>query len=246
MLHLAPDASAQRAARGLATARPWRDTGHGADPPSLWGLCAGSGAEPYQTCVDLTEPAYRCSCPSRKLPCKHALALMLLWSAGAVESTSPPPEWVTEWLASRADRQAKCRRPRGTPGPPHRPRDADSKTVQRRADRVEAGLAELDRWLTDQVRQGIAGATRAGYAHWDTMAARLVDAQAPALASSVRRLASVADRPRPPPHRALPHPAARHRASPGRRAAARTCRHGTHENRLPGGHRACARRPTRA
>jgi hypothetical protein len=194
VLHLAPDASAQKAARSLATTRPWRDTGHCADPPSLWGLCAGSGATPYQTCVDLTEPAFRCSCPSRKLPCKHALSLMLLWSAGAVESTGPPPEWVSEWLDSRADRQAKAAaRSESRAAAP--PREADNKTIQRRAARVEAGLAELDRWLTDQVRQGLAGATRAGYEHWDTMAARLVDAQAPALASSVRRLASVATGP---------------------------------------------------
>jgi hypothetical protein len=119
---------------------------------------------------------------------------MLLWSAGAVESTGPPPEWVSEWLASRADRQAKAAARSNTraTGPP---READNKTVQRRAARVEAGLAELDRWLTDQVRQGIAGATSAGYEHWDTMAARLVDAQAPALASSVRRLAAVAAAP---------------------------------------------------
>ena len=92
VLALAPDASSQKSARGLATARPWSDTGRAADPPSPVGaLCQGSGAQPYQTCVDLTEPAYRCSCPSRKFPCKHALALMLLWSAGGRRRREPPP-----------------------------------------------------------------------------------------------------------------------------------------------------------
>jgi hypothetical protein len=211
VLHLAPDAGSQRAARGLATTRPWRETGHTVDLASLWGLCAGSGAEPYQTCVDLTEPAFRCSCPSRKVPCKHALALMLLWSAGAIEGADQPPEWASEWLTERHERKAKAAaraearaagRPDADGKDPEDPeskdaqnKDAQSKTAERRAVRVEGGLAELDRWLTDQVRQGIAGATRAGYEHWDTMAARLVDAQAPALASSVRRLASVATAP---------------------------------------------------
>jgi SWIM zinc finger len=46
----------------------------------VWGLCAGSGKRPYQTVVDLTGPAYKCSCPSRKFPCKHALALLLNWA----------------------------------------------------------------------------------------------------------------------------------------------------------------------
>ncbi len=199
VLALAPDTSSQRAARSLATLARWRDAGHSPDPPSLWGLCEGSGANPYQTCVDLTEPAYRCSCPSRKFPCKHALALMLLWSADGIV-TAEPPEWVTEWQTSRTDRkeQAAARaqaRNESRAAKQAEPEQGPNKTAQRRADRVEAGLEELDRWLTDQVRQGIAGASRGGYAHWDRMASRLVDAQAPALASTVRRLASVAATP---------------------------------------------------
>jgi hypothetical protein len=196
VLALAPDASSQRAAHGLATPVRWRETGTRAE--TLWGLCQGSGAKPYQTAVDLTEPAYHCSCPSRKFPCKHALALMLLWAAGSVEDADAP-EWVTGWLAGREERRqrAEARATRGDKG------EADkgdgertpSKATQRRAERVDAGVEELDRWLGDQVRQGLAATTRAGYAHWDTMAARLVDAQAPALASSVRRLASFAGSP---------------------------------------------------
>ncbi|MBX6752159.1 MAG: SWIM zinc finger family protein, partial [Micromonosporaceae bacterium] len=60
---------------------------------------------------------------------------------------------------------------------------------------VDAGVSELERWLADQVRAGLAAAGRADYRHWDSMAARLVDAKAPGLAGSVRRLASVAGAP---------------------------------------------------
>jgi len=198
VLALAPDASSQRAGRSLGSAARWRETGRwspetGAGGPlALWGLCQGSGSKPYQTAVDLTEPAYHCSCPSRKFPCKHALALMLLWSGGSV-AAGEPPEWVTQWLRGREDRRqrAAARTPRPVGGTDRAP----SRSSQRRAERVDAGVEELDRWLGDQVRQGLAGATRAGYAHWDTMAARLVDAQAPGLASSVRRLASAASSP---------------------------------------------------
>src|SRR5581483_10048363 len=52
-------------------------------------------------------------------------------------------------------------------------------------------LAELDRWLCDQVRQGLAASQSAGYRHWDGIAARMVDAQAPGLAERLRALASV-------------------------------------------------------
>jgi hypothetical protein len=104
VLALAPDASAQRAARGLASDKPWLETGVSrADdlPPTVWGLCKGSGTTPYQAAVDLTEPAFKCSCPSRKVPCKHVLALLLRWSSGSIPESSAPA-WVHEWHIGRA------------------------------------------------------------------------------------------------------------------------------------------------
>lgn len=191
MLALAPDGSAAKAGRGLATARPWRGTG--CDETAVWGLCQGSGANPYQTCVDLAGPAYRCSCPSRKFPCKHALGLLLLWSAGAVDA-GQPPDWVAAWFATREDRQHERQQKAERQQKPTDPATTAASRA-RREQRVDAGVAELERWLGDQIRQGIAAAGRAGYDHWDTMAARLVDAQAPGLASAVRRLAAVAAAP---------------------------------------------------
>jgi hypothetical protein len=63
--------------------------------------------------------------------------------------------------------------------------------AQQREARVAAGLAELDRWLCDQVRQGLAVSQQAGYRHWDDIAARMVDAQAAGLAERLRALAAV-------------------------------------------------------
>jgi hypothetical protein len=63
--------------------------------------------------------------------------------------------------------------------------------VEQREARVATGLAELDRWLCDQVRQGLAVSQQAGYRHWDDIAARMVDAQAPGLAERLRALAAV-------------------------------------------------------
>ena len=62
---------------------------------------------------------------------------------------------------------------------------------EQREARVASGLAELDRWLCDQVRQGLAASQQAGYRHWDDIAARRVDAQAPGLAERLRALAAV-------------------------------------------------------
>jgi hypothetical protein len=192
VLSLAPDASAQRAARALAGDKGWCEAGLSVDglPPTVWGLCQGSGPQPYQTCVDLTEPAYRCSCPSRKFPCKHTLAVLLRWASGAVPE-APAPAWVREWQASRADRvsRAVARGEAARNGGEGNGRAAGEKAAVRRAERAATGLRELDSWLVDQVRGGLAGAARLGYAHWDAMAARLIDAQVPGVARLVRNLA---------------------------------------------------------
>lgn len=184
VLTLAPDASVARAARGLTADRRWSDEGVDADGV-VWGRCQGGGSSPYQVVVDPREPAFHCSCPSRKIPCKHVLGALLRWSAGSVHSADPPA-WVRDWLSRRAARAARGEATAG------RPREPNPKTAARRADRVASGMAELDRWLVDQVRPGIAGLTAAGYEPFDTLAKRLVDAQAPGAAGLVRRLASAA------------------------------------------------------
>jgi hypothetical protein len=204
VLALAPDASAAAAARGMATPTRWSAVG--ADDVAVWGLCIGSGAEPYQTVVDRSELAYRCSCPSRKLPCKHALGLLLMWANGHVPAAARPPH-AAEWLARRAARAAGRLGREADPDPdpaddasltratragservPRPDRVADKRAMERAA-RVAAGLRQLDRWLVDRMRAGLTDPSLARYATWDTVAARLVDAQALSLANRVKRLA---------------------------------------------------------
>lgn len=68
----------------------------------IFGACQGSGANPYRVVVDLSDLGAKCSSPSRKFPCKHALALMLQYSGGpAGVVQTDVPAWVTEWLGRR-------------------------------------------------------------------------------------------------------------------------------------------------
>jgi hypothetical protein len=175
---LAPDASSLTAARAVG---PWPATGLLDD--ILWGLCRS-----YQVAVDLSGPAYTCSCPSRKIPCKHALGLLMVWADGGTGAADPPP-WVAEWQAARAARAA---RPVRAPGAPAADPAAAQKRAAQRVDRVAAGMTELRQWLGDQVEQGLAGFAASGHRPFEAMAARLVDAQAPAAASAVRRLGAIA------------------------------------------------------
>jgi hypothetical protein len=183
VLGLAPDAAAVRAAGSVAKPAKW--SGAGYDDVAVWGECKGSGKHPYRASVDLSEPAFRCSCPSRKFPCKHALGLLLLWSEGSVEA-GPRPGWVAEWIEERQARAEKAQERRAASA-----KARDPKTVERREQRVDTGVAELDQWLRDQVTHGLAQAEQAPYRLWDDAARRLVDAQAGGLAGQVKGLAAI-------------------------------------------------------
>lgn len=183
MLALAPDAPSQRAAAGLAGPPPW--TGWGAAGDLVWGLCAGSGKCPYQVVADLSGPAFTCSCPSRKFPCKHALGLLLNWADGTVPEQGEPAGYAQAWKAARTARAVKAATPAsGKNGA------AAASRAQQRAGRVAAGLAELETWLRDQVRAGLSGSA-GGYRHAEVIAARMVDAQAPGVAAALRELSAV-------------------------------------------------------
>jgi hypothetical protein len=248
---VAPSPSAVTAARAIATPASW--DGLGGDDEALWGRCRGSGAEPYETVVDHVHVGFTCSCPSRRRPCKHALALLLLWVAGQVPEVARPPA-IESWLARRSRTRSASPAPSSTAGPaasgtsgssgetgatgserstagphpgerdrqqatagspapsrsgvadatgvgpgdpddgPSPPEDRDPDRDAARDERVErmaAGLAELDRWLDDRIRTGLADPAVARYGTWDALAARLVDAQAGSLANRIRRLAGV-------------------------------------------------------
>jgi hypothetical protein len=182
VLALAPDDRSARAARALGDLRRWSDLG--STGSLVYGRCQGSGRQPYQVTVDLTEPAFKCTCPSRKLPCKHGLALLLLWAehGDAVGERAAAADFADEWAAERAGR-ADRRTARAEVDP-----EARARRQAEREATMTAGLDELERWLGDLVRQGLAGARRQPYGFWDAMAARLVDAQAPALAERVRHV----------------------------------------------------------
>jgi hypothetical protein len=203
---VAPSPQAVAAAEPLAESGRWAALG--GDERALWGRCRGSGPEPYDTMVDHVEVAWRCTCPSRRKPCKHALALLLLWVRGGVPEQHRP-EQVESWIARRDQRTGATGSGGGSGGaggeapapgdtsddepavPDPIDRDELDRSRDERVARMMEGLVELDRWLEDRMRTGLADPALAQYATWDQLAARLVDARAGALANRVRRLAGL-------------------------------------------------------
>ncbi|MGW8885133.1 SWIM zinc finger family protein [Streptomyces sp. NPDC055749] len=189
---LAPDEASRKAGHKLGSAGPWSEAGHAGG--AVWGLCKGSGSKPYRTVIDTAGPAFKCSCPSRKFPCKHALGLLLLQASdGAAVRPGEAPDWAREWLDGRRERAAEQHRSAegGAPAPGPADPDAARRRAERRAARITGGAQELEQRLTDLLRGGLAAADQAGYGLWEETAARMVDAQAPGLAARVRELGSI-------------------------------------------------------
>ena len=190
---MAPDAASMAAGRKLAQARQWQLLG--ASDTHLWGELQGSGAKPYQTCIERAEPAFHCSCPSRKFPCKHGLALACIEAeTPAALPSSILPEWVAAWIAKRAGSEARKQARAEAAAQP-----VDAETAARRAkqqekragtrlDRARGGIAFVAQWLKDAMRQGLAAHADQPYRYWDELAARTVDAQIGGLARHFRQL----------------------------------------------------------
>lgn len=193
VLALAPDASSVKSGKDLAVPRKWKTLGF--DEACAWGTIQGSGKDPYQACMDFSGPVFKCTCPSRKFPCKHGLGLFLIVAQQAGTMTEKqPPAWVTEWIAKRVEKEekkaAKATAPETPPDPEAAAKAAaaaEKRTASREA-KVASGLDELGVWLDDLVRSGFATLPGKPSSFWENPAARLVDAQAPGLARRVSAL----------------------------------------------------------
>jgi SWIM zinc finger len=200
---LAPDQVALDAARKLLKPASWPTLACDASG-LVWGEAQGSGAAPYRVMVSEIDARYKCTCPSRKFPCKHSLALMWLRAEGKLAfASAAPPEWVQDWIARRrgpsqvsaeeGELVAKAsltaalagEREPGA-GDPKVEARAAAQRERNRLDReasVLAGLDELDLWLSDQVERGAAAFVSKAGALCRQIAQRLVDAKASSLAA---------------------------------------------------------------
>src|SRR5580658_10215158 len=107
---LAPDQASLAAARKLRKPSCWPTLAGG--DGLVWGECQGSGATPYRVVVSEADVGYKCTCPSRKFPCKHSLALM--WMRVEKPTTFVPatiPDWVKDWLSRRRGPSAAAGKP---------------------------------------------------------------------------------------------------------------------------------------
>lgn len=212
---LAPDQGSLSAARKLLKPASWptlAEDGAGL----VWGECQGSGATPYRVIVNEPDKGYKCTCPSRKFPCKHSLALMWMRADGKTAfATGTPPDWVNDWLSRRRGPSVRPGRPPDEGAEPAAKsilaadaeadapaKEADPKAEARAAaqrERLKAeresaiadGLDQLDLWLEDQMARGFSGFSSVAAEQCRTISKRLVDSKAGGLAGRLEALSSM-------------------------------------------------------
>lgn len=180
-LSFATDPAAASRAQGIAKTSKW-DT-FSQSPNAIWGACKSSGSKNYSVAVDLSGPAFKCSCPSRKFPCKHSLGLLLLFASNNEFPQGSEPEWVNEWLQKRQASKTPAKTVVNT-----------EKKDQAKADRIQKmqdGLHDLNEWLRDIFRQGIASLEGADEQFFEGIAASLVDAKVPGIARIVKEIPEI-------------------------------------------------------
>lgn len=92
---LAPNTAAIKNGQGLVRKKSFIQLHRTENGELLFGQCAGSGKTPYECSADFVapdSPVFRCSCPSRQFPCKHALGLLYAYVEGQTFTVAPVPE----------------------------------------------------------------------------------------------------------------------------------------------------------
>ena len=206
---LAPDQASLAAAKKLLKPSGWptlEDDGDGL----IWGECQASGSTPYRIAVTELDAGYKCTCPSRKFPCKHSLALMWMRADGNVAfNRGTPPQWVNDWLGRRrgpvagkpkAEDEGEVARPSiaavadeeeqesNDPAALARAEAQRARNREKREELVASGIAAMDQWIADQLERGIAGFDQRAAQDCATLAKRLVDAKAGGLANRIAML----------------------------------------------------------
>ncbi len=174
LLQLAPDTATLEQARKLFFAKRWLVLEGNGD--FLWGVYETAYGQRIEAVVRLEPPLLRCSCKSRRRPCKHALALILLFlnRNEAWRVKEELPDWARDLL--------------GKQGPNTKSTPASAPDQQKQAERVrlmDSGVAELDKWLRTVARLGLAQMVQAPE-EWENLAARMVDCKLGSIARRIR------------------------------------------------------------
>ncbi|GAB4496163.1 MAG: SWIM zinc finger family protein [Saprospiraceae bacterium] len=138
--------------------------------------------------VDLETRSLYCTCPFRPKPCIHALALNALFDreSEAIFTTSNElPDWVNALLNGLPASQISSGKSAGAKAV------AKAKTRFERLERAANGMEDLEAWLLDTARRGLATVVSEDSKWWEGIASRMADASMTGLSRTLRLLGQI-------------------------------------------------------
>ena len=154
----------------------------------IWGRCSGSSSNTYKTSVKIEGPHFNCNCSARKKPCKHILGLMLLFvrQPKHFRQADEAPDWVNIWKSKKISSPVATSPPKTSDEIAKLDKRMKNRLI--RIQRMIAGVEDLEIWLLDLIRQGMASVEEQDYKFWQDLSARMVDTQLSAVGPKIRSL----------------------------------------------------------
>ena len=157
---LAPNAAAAKNGRDLVSKGKLSNLHISSEGDLIWGECAGSGKNPYYCSADYMDehhPVFRCNCPSRQFPCKHAIGLLYAYeknSSGFTPDTIPDD--ITQKREKIEKRQEKKEQEKETiKDKAAKPRQINKTAFVKKADTQLNGIDLAAKLLNEIVQTGL-------------------------------------------------------------------------------------------
>jgi len=154
---LASNAAAIKNAQGLVKKRSFVQLHQSEDGTLLFAECKGSGSSNYQCSADFIQPdkpILRCSCPSRQLPCKHALGLLYAYIGGEAFTASEVPEDIVV-KREKAEKREEKKSQQASEGAEPKPKKVNKTALKKKIQSQLEGLDVLEKLLRSLVRNGL-------------------------------------------------------------------------------------------
>ena len=170
ILSISPDASSTKNANKIFSKTTWEVK---RSERAVWSEIYGSGKKPYLVQIDTQEIAFKCSCPSRKFPCKHGLALGLYLAENSADTLSQEEEplWVKEWIDKRTSKaKTKASKPLKI-----KSEVSIKKTEEKKWSNAKEDVLLVELWLHDVIKLGILDFPNKEADYWEDLKKRMVD-----------------------------------------------------------------------
>lgn len=154
---LAPNAAAMKNGLGLVKKNSFISLNRSENGELLFGQCAGSGKTPYECSADFVvpdKPVFRCSCPSRQFPCKHALGLLYAYAEGAAFKIAAVPEDLSA-KREKAGKREETKVKQAAAGGDPKPKKVNKAALKKKITAQLEGLDLLEKLLLSLIRSGL-------------------------------------------------------------------------------------------